>query len=300
MATNKNCYYFNKPEVIKSLNTLRNKSSPDLQKLIDEEIFSLQNEFHSKRSKKGGSSKLCAALTIAILMGGSVGASYASYILSKRYVIGRVLAPLCSTKTDQVTSYLLSFMNPSSSCLARQQAWDNFRQYTLSSVSIMSLIHGTMNYYKKIHDKLTPICNFVSQGCLSSANVTATKLKYNFKKLRNTLGKRKIAEKETEEFVEIFNTPPTSQSSRKSSTRSAASSSPSVSLSSQPRISIEVKELLSDVYQASPSSQTPKEPRSMVYEKSHSKDRSTPTGGKRKSYRNKKGGKRKSRKLNRK
>lgn len=304
MANGNSCFYANKQQIINSLNTLKNKADKELQKLIDEEISSLRTSFDSKRMKVGGSSNLCRGLTIAVLLGGSTGASYLSFLLSKKFVIGRVIAPLCSSKTDQLTGYLLSFVNPSSSCLARQEAWDKFRQYVLGSVSIMSLVTGTVNYYKKIYEQLLPVCKFISEGCLSAVHGVGSLSKKGFSKLRTTLGKRKPVETEfIEEIEEEFITPSSSQSL---SPRPMSLSSKSQSKSASPRITMEVQETLSDVYRESsnPKSKSasrervPQPPRSMVFSRSESPRKHSSASKSHSKSRTKslKGGKRKTRK----
>lgn len=264
------CFYVNNKELIKELELLKENSDKTVKKIIDDEIYNIKNEFQSKRIKRGGTSKICNALTIAVILGGSTGAAFATNYLAKKYVIGRVLAPLCTTKSDQITGYLLSFVNPSSSCLARQKAWDSFRTYILTSVSITSLFHATFHKYKKIYNVLLPYCNYISQGCISSAQFIGNKTKSVYNKINANLGKRTRIE-ESNESSEIFLTPKSNETRKSSSSKSISSKYSRKSHSSSPiqtkKYNSNMKELYSLRKERSVS-KSPKHfepPSSMVY-----------------------------------
>jgi len=163
------CLRISKSDMLKELEKLRNQTSEGyLVNIINDEMRSIREASGSPMSMKrmrGGSSKFCHAMTLAIIIGGAAGSAIALYHYAFP-IMSRGLPELCKTKTDQVTGALLSWIQPSASCLARQEAWDSFRRALLlkSGIPATAGVGYMMKRYKEIHEQVLPYCDMLVSG----------------------------------------------------------------------------------------------------------------------------------------
>jgi len=163
------CLRISKSDMLKELEKLRNQTSEGyLVNIINDEMRSIREASGSPMSMKrmrGGSSKFCHAMTLAIIIGGAAGSAIALYHYAFP-IMSRGLPELCKSRTDQVTGALLSWIQPSASCLARQEAWDSFRRALLlkSGIPATAGIGYMMKRYKEIHEQVLPYCDMLVSG----------------------------------------------------------------------------------------------------------------------------------------
>jgi hypothetical protein len=79
----------------------------------------------------GGASKMCHIITTAMFLSSSAAITYLTYH-NALPILTRAMPKLCDGAYDQALGHVTSLWNSSSSCAARQAAWDRLREKVLA------------------------------------------------------------------------------------------------------------------------------------------------------------------------
>lgn len=235
------CATVSKQEISKALQLLVNEAAKsgdkNLERMLRKDISNLG--VGVKRLRMGGiDDKLCHILTIAVILGGSAGLSYLTY-MGIWPIVTRGMPALCEGPTDQLTGYFLSFINAGSSCAARQMAWNNLYMKVIGSIgggTIMSLAK-LREHYAVINNLLKPVCNGFRNGFCKVSNKSSkiiSGIKPTLRKVSYDMhGHSMVDEISDDEIVPSIGSQSNSRSARSSKSQTRKMRSKSASSSSR-------------------------------------------------------------------
>jgi hypothetical protein len=105
-----------------------------LQKTLADDLETISGP-GTKRMRIGGGDKMCHALTTAMFMTSGAAITYLTYMNVLPSVLSMVPRP-CAGTGEQILGYVLSIVDPKSSCSARQAAWDKFTKAVFASAGL--------------------------------------------------------------------------------------------------------------------------------------------------------------------